>query len=77
MKSAEVVKLLGKPVNKTSIFGGIEWWDYNTHMVVIDADTVVNCASKEDLKKGFESASKSLDSLGNKILEEADKNFKE
>ena len=42
-----------------------------------DNSTFLVFSSKEDLKKGFESASKSLDSLGNKILEEADKNFKE
>lgn len=77
MKSTEVVKMLGEPATKTPIFGGIVWWDYKTHMVVIDADTVVNCASKQELEKGFQDVSESLDSLGNKILEEADKTFKE
>ena len=80
MKSSEVVDILGTPEDKTNVFGDIEWWDYNTHIVVIDADTVVNCISKKEAEKEAEELQESLDSLSSNVkkqIDELDKVFSE
>lgn len=77
MKSTEVIKLIGKPLTKTTVFGGIQWWDYNTHMVVINSDTVVNCASKEEIEKGFKDLSNGLDSIQNALKSAIDTTISE
>lgn len=68
MTRNQVVKLIGEPNEEQEMFMGISWMFYDGgSIVIIEADTVVNCSTAEEMQKGFEELGETVDSLVNEI----------
>ena len=67
MKSSEVIALVGEPKTKTETGIAGTWWSYDTHLVVIQNDTVNEFDTNENVKKRMEEVTKGLDDLNETV----------
>ena len=70
MKASEVVELVGEPKTKTETGIAGSWWAYETHLVVIQADTVNECSTNEDVKKRMQEVSEGLENMSDSLKSE-------
>jgi hypothetical protein len=70
MKSSDVLSIMGKPDNETTLPMGIQWWNYKTGTVVIVSDTVSGVKTPESEKRDqevFDSTEKAVTARGDSM----------
>lgn len=72
MKSSEVTELVGEPNQKQEMAIAGTYWNYDTHLVVIQADTVAECLSQEDYKKRMTEFNEGMEKLQKEMKQEAE-----
>ena len=63
MTTNQLIELVGEPNTKTETGIAGNWWAYDTHLVVIQSDTVNELDTNENVKKRMQEVSEGLKKL--------------
>jgi hypothetical protein len=67
MTSKQLIEAVGEPNQKQDLPFVGSYWTYDTHLVVVQSDTVNEFLTNEDFKKRMEEVNKGLEELNKSI----------
>jgi hypothetical protein len=64
MKTQDLLTLVGEPNSKDEIPMAGTYWNYDTHLVVVQSDTINEFLTQAEFKKRMEEVAKGIEDLG-------------